>query len=462
MTSEVEFKKIITTTAADRSEQVTVDSEQKAEDTSLFETNLSTASTSSEMVVQEKKQDTISVPIGRTSENSAGMSVDEYIDEQEMKTGSPSPTSGKSFKSSHIKYSKEDLEAARRAIERHAQELGIDFNSLSREEKIMYLGLAIAQKQGKITKEEFIKLVDEFVSDEIAAEIKENISEETDNIDDEKLDRIRKIINYHSRMRSAMSFVPLNDIYGANSVETRRLREEYLTKIARGAENSHKKIMEKVGRALPEKCSEKVAKTVLEATQNYVSSQAENIVSFVKQNGYSSNFVNSIVEITSNIVSKAAEITSKFVEKFFESPKGKAIKAYSKRMAEKFKSQKEECKELAADAMEKNEEAKQALKESQKAQDTANEMKKKAENIVASKGYKYLTDEALEETLKKESTLAYMQYTWAKEDEKKAYWKAYDAQSAKRLADAFLRIAQQTLAATKTMFFCAISKFMNS
>ena len=158
---------------------------------------------------------------------------------------------------------------------------------------------------------------------------------------------------------------------------------------------------------------------------------------------------------------KIKESTNKFIKNFFETPKGKAIQAYAKRIFEGVKEKKEECKEYFKEAKIKTKEAKIAEKQSEAAEAEAKKAEKKAAQIVANLGFKNLTSENMAKVLKHESPKSFMEYQDAQAQKKKAYWIAYDAQSAKRLADAFLKIAIQSYNFAKNSAMMRITAAMN-
>ena len=157
---------------------------------------------------------------------------------------------------------------------------------------------------------------------------------------------------------------------------------------------------------------------------------------------------------------KIKERTDKFIAYFFETAKGKAIKAYTRRIMGELQAQKAECDELRSEAEEKTAEAKKAEQLSVEAQQKAKKAEEEAKQIAANCGFKDLSPEALEKLLKHESTNGYIKYQDAQAQKKKAYWAEYDAKSSKRLADKFLEIAEKTLAFTKELAMIRIMTAM--
>jgi len=196
---------------------------------------------------------------------------------------------------------------------------------------------------------------------------------------------------------------------------------------------------------------------LVEAATDHALAQQDEILDECKRGIYSDKAINKILDICENNIDTLINVTQEFLDKFWNSSTGQAIKAYTRSVMEDFKKAKKEYIE----AQETVEKAKIAAEQAQKVANKANEevkrLKQKAEDIANNKGFRDLNSEQLKFVLKKESTSAYVDYLWAEDKQKKAYWAQWDAESAKRLADNQAALAAREMAMQNARAFAAMA-----
>lgn len=361
-----------------------------------------------------------------------------------------------------IKYSKSELDEMVASIKARAKQEGIDFDKLSTEEKIRYTALALAVKSGRITETEFLALIADDVSEIEAAKIREYLKEHSDELDENKVKLIRKDMERASAIHAALIQSANENIFGKDPADTRKRREKFLLRAAEKLPAHQKTRMGKISDALPENCGEKTATKILELSGESSTLVLKKLEIYAKTKAYSSEFFNSFNSITVKIAKQINDFVEDFKENFFNTAKGKAIKKYIRNQIEEIKEKKEQVDAQKADLEKKINEAKIKEEKCNKKMEEARKQKQNAKALLE----KYNVKDDLknngdtEKILGEISIQEKIKYSAAMENLKKAQKEDYDANSAKRLAQAFYEIDLKSLMFRIALLRAKIAAFM--
>ncbi len=377
-----------------------------------------------------KKSSEVTIPIGNAEKATAEQDISEVVSSESYKT-----MTSKQHKLANLRVTKEEISKARAFLDSTAKELGIDPTDIPQKEKDLYMGLSIAYERGLISKEEFIKAVEEFGSEEVTKAVKETFTESTDQVDEKKMQKIRKVINHVGKMRALNKLRIANGIFGKDKEETQRLREEYFLKTAGDVERYHKELMKDIDNALPAGCSEDVRNAAIGTADEIVKSEMNSISTLTKNRGYSDNFQKQLKKTYEQIWTRIIENRQKF------------IASVSRYLNHKVFIKKLELKE-------RKEIADKKLEEAQIAQANATKAKEKA-NLIKENAQKMLRWFGVDEDAKKkdkikfihdQSPRLFVDGKYAMRAKKYAEEEEYDANAAKRLALKDVEWAEKSLA----------------
>ena len=364
------------------------------------------------------------------------------------------------------KHTRRDFQRIVADLRAFASKSGIDFDKLSRQEKIFYAKLALAHQKGFINDAEYFVLSSDFLSDDVRAKIQANI--DFSEIDNAKIARIRNWTNDAGKKEAFLSYVAAKNIRGKNPDDTRTRQERFLLMSARRTEASQQKLMEKLATLIPQNCPEDIVRQVFATTACFSQEKMSSMLRLSKSFSCSASFQSALNKIAENIIVQSVSIAKEFTNKFFETAKGRAIRQYVKNAymdlvqgKQKYTEQKKETQKLTL-------KMKEAEKISKKALEEAEYQKDLAEKALRQQGFKNLEElssDKVSKLLNKQGMYSQqVEYEYSISKNKKAQEAAADAASKKRLADAFLAIDLKSLqfaAQRFTVKMEALSRFLS-
>lgn len=204
------------------------------------------------------------------------------------------------------------------------------------------------------------------------------------------------------------------------------------------AQNDLKKL---IFEYLPEGMTESQVEEVFKALGKYADMQAADILASMQNDKFKKKFIDEIREKAQKVIEASNRRIKEYIKEFYETAKGKTVKRLINQAYERTQCAKKEVlerKEMTQAAAEK---AKEARRQSEKAIAEAKAEETKCRSTAEKYGYKYLDKDNLYKFMKKESPMQAIDLMYAQNKEKKAYWAAYDADSAKRIAEGMEKIA---------------------
>ena len=340
----------------------------------------------------------------------------------------------------------------------------IDFEKLSTEEKVRFTALALAVKSGRITGTEFLALIEKDVSDAEAAKIQTHLKEHPDELDENKVKLIQKDMERAAAMHAVLIETGNENIVGKTPADTKAKREKFVIEAARRLPRSQKVRLNKIADAIPENASEEVATKVLTLAQETAPQTINRLNIYAQRQPYSKEFFTTFKAVFTEGITQIKKFASSFIEAFFDTAKGQAIKRYIRRKTKEIKNEKELVGEKQDDLKEKIEDAKKKEIECNKKMEEARNQELKAKTLL--KTYNVKEDDLkdkddTEKILGKISIQEKIKYSEAMKNSKKAQEKAYDANSAKRLAQALFEIVYKSLMFKIELLRTKVAAIMN-
>ena len=239
---------------------------------------------------------------------------------------------------------------------------------------------------------------------------------------------------------------------------------------AEDIEQAHEDLLKMLEDIIPENMTEAQVKELLESVNCYGEAHKKEILEVLRSGHFSDKFKNIINDKIEQILERNSQKTQEFIVHFFDTPKGRLIRNAFRATVREMINARKEYKAAQAETEKTKELVKEAQKESQAAMEDAKAKTAEAKNLVAdavklssSQMTKVDFDNAkFKHALKSISPKAARQLDEAKENEKKAYWAEWDANSEKRLAQNREKIAMMNLALAKMKleaFMAKISAF---
>ena len=366
---------------------------------------------------------------------------------------------------------REELDTARREIEAFARRDGVDFSKLSKAEKEFYLTLYVLKMRGDISTETFVNMMRDFMAEDSGESVQENVPDGARTEDDIRLDRISSRRRRHRSMRDAMIFAHFGRLqqrvgadgrtgsamYNGNCAlgsgkfsDIRSLENpsEFLSRALDLSVDADDKITDVAMQSLPDNTTEDVARRVHTEFRQSHRETVQAYRSFVQSAGLPSSEMQAIVARCDALEAKFEQMDVASFDRFLKSDKGKAIVKYTRQVAQEIQQKKERVRELATVKKQAELQVVKTTKTLEVATDNVKQETRHADALVFSKtkGKVSFGSVKFEQTLKAISPKDADKYAAAQSAEKKAFWANYDAQSAKRLANLFLNIAQFNLA----------------
>ena len=196
---------------------------------------------------------------------------------------------------------------------------------------------------------------------------------------------------------------------------------------------------------MPKDITEETAKKYLDILEKYPQRHMNHVAEILASGNYSGKFIDKITNLYKDAIKRATEYTKQFIQEFWESEKGKAIKAYTKHRMEEVQEAKEKRDERREETEIAKEKATEATTLYEKAIELAKTLIKKAIDIALKFGYKYLGFKELHKVVKQESPRQANELIYAMDAKKKAYWAEYDANVEKRHAEFLEGLANKNL-----------------